>query len=122
MSDCKHPIVQNGVCVECRQTTTLTDPTLGRKFDDDKLKWELVPFKEFSDVVHILTTGAKKYASDNWKYVKDGQNRYFSAVMRHIIAYRTGEKLDPESGKSHLAHAICSLLFLMWFDNNQNNG
>lgn len=119
MSDCKHPMVQNGVCVECRQTTTLNDPTLGRKFDGDKLRWDLVPFKEFSEVVSILTTGAKKYAANNWQYVEDAPNRYFAAVMRHLIAHRTGEKTDPETGKSHLAHAMCGLLFLMWFDNNK---
>lgn len=119
--NCNHPVVQNGVCSTCKVTTTLSDPTLGRKFDGDKLKWDLVPFKEFSEVVSILTTGAKKYAADNWKYVDDAQNRYFSATMRHIISYRTGEKIDPETGKSHLAHAICSLLFLMWFDNNKND-
>ena len=31
--------------------------------------------------------------------------------MRHIYAYLAGEKLDPESGESHLAHALCSVRF-----------
>ena len=31
--------------------------------------------------------------------------------MRHIFAHIDGSVLDEESGLSHLAHAICCLLF-----------
>ena len=33
--------------------------------------------------------------------------------MRHINAYQRGEAADLESGKSHLAHAVCSLMFVL---------
>lgn len=92
---------------------------LGRKFDTDKPRWELLPFKEVGEIVEILTFGAKKYEDENWKYVKPFKKRYLGALLRHITAWAEGEKKDPESGKSHLAHAGCCLLFLMWGDNNQ---
>jgi hypothetical protein len=38
--------------------------------------------------------------------------------MRHLVAYQSGEEIDPESGKSHLAHAQCCLIFLAWVDKN----
>ena len=33
-----------------------------------------------------------------------------------IVAYANGEKIDSETGISHLAHAMCCLLFLLAFD------
>jgi len=40
------------------------------------------------------------------------------AAFRHFIAWVMGEKKDPESGWSHLAHLMCCILFLMWTDEN----
>ena len=88
----------------------------GVKFDQDKPQWTLVPFKALDEVVKVLTIGAKKYAPDNWKKVPNARQRYIDAAFRHMSAYAAGEKLDAETGKSHLAHAVCCLLFLLAFD------
>jgi hypothetical protein len=88
----------------------------GVKFDQDKPQWTLVPFKAFDEVVKVLTIGARKYAPDNWKKVPNARQRYIDAAFRHMSAYAAGEKLDDETGKSHLAHAMCCLLFLLAFD------
>ena len=93
----------------------------GLKFDTEKLRWDLLPIECVEDIVKILTFGAKKYAPDNWKIVNDAENRYYSALMRHISTWRQGEKIDPESGLNHLSHALCNLIFLLWLD-KQNNG
>ncbi len=39
---------------------------------------------------------------------------YFDACMRHLTAWIEGERKDPESGLSHLAHAVCCLLIMLW--------
>jgi hypothetical protein len=89
----------------------------GMKNDKEKLRWDLLPISEVEEVVSVLTHGAKKYADNNWQVVvKDNPDRYFAACMRHIVAYREGEREDPDSGLLHLAHAICCLLFIMWRD------
>jgi len=88
----------------------------GIKYDKEKLRWDLMPFAELDDIAEILTSGAAKYADDNWKIVPNKEKRYKAALMRHISAYMQGEKKDKETGKSHLAHAGCCLLFLMWSD------
>jgi len=88
----------------------------GVKYDQDKPQWTLVPFKALDEVVKVLTVGAKKYAPDNWKKVPNARQRYIDAAFRHMSAYASGEKLDDETGKSHLAHAMCCFLFLMAFD------
>jgi len=89
------------------------------KYDKDKPRWDLLPMEQLEDVVDVLTSGAKKYADDNWKTVKPMRPRYFAAFMRHVIAWWNGEIKDSETGKSHLAHAICCLLFLMWGDDQE---
>jgi hypothetical protein len=85
----------------------------GRKDDGGKLRYELLPMAPIDEVVRVLTFGAQKYADDNWRHVPDGEDRYYAAAMRHLSAWRQGENIDPETGRSHLAHAACCLVFLM---------
>jgi hypothetical protein len=86
----------------------------GIKYDGDKPDYSLVPFQAMDEVVKVLTYGAAKYDRFNWEKVEP--RRYQAAALRHISAYMQGEKIDPESGINHLAHAACSLLFLTDFD------
>jgi hypothetical protein len=95
--------------------------TKGIKFDGSKLRYSLIPLDSLQEVVKVLEFGAKKYAPDNWKHVDNAQARYWDAAMRHIVAYKLEDKADSETGLSHLAHAICCLLFLLNFDNQENN-
>jgi hypothetical protein len=96
-------------------------PTLGVKFDQNKPMWSLVPPGPMEEVVEVLTYGANKYSPDNWQHVDDPDTRYFNAAMRHIWAWRQGEQFDAESHKSHLAHAVCCLLFLLAFDEDEDD-
>jgi hypothetical protein len=105
-----------------------TEATKGRKFDGGKLEFGLLPPVALEAVVEVLTFGAQKYERDNWQHVDDAKRRYFDAVQRHMWAWKRGEILDPESGKPHLAHAMCGLMFLyehdIMYSNEQylNNG
>ena len=91
----------------------------GEKKDAGKPRWDLLPFGPVSEVVDVLTFGAAKYAPDNWQKVPDARARYFAAALRHLTAWWNGERADPETGLSHLAHASCCLLFLLWFDRKE---
>jgi hypothetical protein len=91
----------------------------GKKYDEGKLRWDLLMWREMQQVVKVLQYGANKYDDENWKYVDRARERYFSACLRHITTWWQGEQNDAETGLSHLAHAICDLLFLMWFDNEK---
>ena len=98
------------------QPVPVTMTVEGVKFDSGKPQWSLMPWKALSQVVDVLTYGAKKYAPDNWKNVPNARQRYVDAGFRHFVAYANGEKIDSETGISHLAHAMCCLLFLLAFD------
>lgn len=100
-------------------TPPMPDMQAGQKFDTGKLRWDLLMWPEVESIVEVLTYGAAKYAPENWRKVEQWQDRYFAAAMRHLVAYRGGEQTDPESGKPHLAHAACSLLFLMAKENEE---
>ena len=85
--------------------------TPGKKFDSEKPMLYLLPPRSINEVGKVLTYGAQKYDPENWRKVDDLQNRYTSAALRHIFAHMEGEEDDKETGLSHLAHAMCCLLF-----------
>ena len=84
---------------------------LGRKFDTEKPRTYLLPPKALMEVSRVLTIGAEKYDEQNWRKLDNLQNRYTGATLRHLFAHMDGEKLDPETNLSHIAHAVCCLLF-----------
>ena len=83
-----------------------------RKFDGDKLRFDLLPADALKELVSIYTYGAKKYADRNWEKGLDW-SRPFAALQRHLWAYWGGENIDPESGLPHLAHAAWGCLALL---------
>ncbi len=85
--------------------------TEGLKFDQDKVRLELIPPELLEEVGKVLTYGAKKYADRNWELGMDW-SRPFAAAQRHMWAWWGGQDTDPETGYSHLAHALCCLTFL----------
>ena len=87
------------------------DGAKGLKYDDTKPEMYLLPPLATLEVGKILTYGANKYSPDNWRKLDNLQNRYTSAAMRHMLAHMSGEENDKETGVSHLAHAICCLMF-----------
>jgi len=86
------------------------DSVIGKKYDDEKPRYCLIPEDALHEVVRVLTYGAQKYSDDNWKNVPDLQSRYKSAAGRH--EYLSGKSdFDDETGLYHLAHKICCDLF-----------
>ena len=83
----------------------------GIKYDSAKPKMNLLPPKAIVEVAKVLTFGAEKYDAANWRKLDALQNRYTAGALRHIFAHMDGEQLDPETGLSHMAHALCCLLF-----------
>lgn len=92
----------------------------GRKDDTGKLPYDLIAPEFLAGTAEILAFGAAKYAPRNWEKGM-AWSRPFSALMRHMWAWWAGEKLDPETGKSHLWHACCCLMFLVAYE-QRNTG
>ena len=82
-----------------------------QKFDESKPRFSLLPAEQLASVVAVFEFGAKKYGADNWKDCQEPM-RYWDAALRHLWAHRLRKANDPETGRSHLAHATACLLIL----------
>lgn len=86
--------------------------TEGRKYDDGKLRFDLIPARPLLEIARVFTIGANRYGDRNWeKGIAFG--RIFAAMMRHAWAWRGGERNDPEDGQHHLASvAWCAMALI----------
>lgn len=87
----------------------------GVKHDDGKLPLHLLPFDALEAIAEILDFGAKKYAPRNWEKGMDW-HRLFRATTGHMWSWFLRRGNDPETGKSHLWHAGCCILFLIAYE------
>lgn len=72
-----------------------------------------LPWKGLREVSFVQAFGHDKYGDfHNYKAGME-VSRIMSCALRHISEYMDGNDNDPESGKSHLAHAACRLLFAL---------
>ena len=85
----------------------------GKKFDQDKPRMDLLDTCALVEVARVMTFGAKKYGDHNWRGGLT-YGRLVAAALRHIFAFLAGEDNDPETGISHIAHAMCCLMMLLW--------
>lgn len=87
----------------------------GVKHDEGKYPLHLLPVEVLEEVSRVLDFGSRKY--QDWNWAKGFKwSRLYSASLRHLFAHMRGEDKDPETGISHLAHATCNLLFLMYHE------
>jgi len=87
----------------------------GTKYDAGKAPLDLLPFEAEEEIARVLAFGEKKYSAGNWaKGI--GYRRLLAAARRHIGAFNSGVDKDEESGLSHIAHAACCLMFLLYME------
>ena len=86
--------------------------TEAMKFDGEKTRMDLLDPCAIEQLAQVLTFGASKYAAHNWRK-GISKSRLLAAALRHLFAYLSGEDKDPESGLSHVAHAMCCCMFLL---------
>ena len=91
------------------------------KHDSGKADWSLMPWEAVEEINKVLEFGAKKYAAHNWQQGEGFRyTRVLNSLLRHVFAYMRGEDLDPESGLSHMAHAGCNVLFILYYIKNKS--
>lgn len=91
------------------RTFPLRDQSM--KFDGDKPMLELVPPEAILAIGRVMTYGAQKYERHGWKQVE--AERYVGALMRHLMAYLSGEEFDGESGLRHIEQVLCNAAFIV---------
>ena len=84
-----------------------------QKHDAAKLRYELTPVAIEEAIADIFTYGAEKYDAWNWLQDDAEWSRIYGALRRHLAAHWSGEFLDQESGRPHLAHVLVNTGFLL---------
>lgn len=83
----------------------------GARYNTGKADLSLIPLSTLEDEARVWMYGEKKYARFNWMKGMEWSIP-FACMMRHMAAWQRGEEIDPESGHTHLAHAMCNLRML----------
>lgn len=80
-----------------------------------KVPLRLIPPAAMREEAWAFELGSRKYGAFNWRLEgrKPRASVYYEAVLRHVTAWYDGEDVDPESGRSHLAHARAGLGILL---------
>lgn len=87
--------------------------SVGTKNDKGKAPLHFLIREFLEGTSHALEFGSKKYSA--WNFTGGiNYTRLTDAAQRHIIAFLSGEDLDPESGLPHLDHAAASLNMLKY--------
>ncbi len=92
----------------------------GTKYDDGKIRWDLLPFASLDSVADVMTYGAGKYGDRNWEDDGLSAERLEAALGRHYSLHMQGEALDKESGRPHLAHVATCALMALWKRGKRN--
>ncbi|MGE3582878.1 MAG: dATP/dGTP diphosphohydrolase domain-containing protein [Hyphomonadaceae bacterium] len=71
-----------------------------------------IPAPVIFEIGLAMMEGARKYGRHNWRAADVRASVYYDAAFRHLAAWWEGEDIDPQSGISHLAHAMASLAIL----------
>lgn len=88
---------------------------VGLRFDEGKVRLDLIPPEWEWELGRVLTEGAKKYADRNWELGMD-YSKVLGPLRRHLNAYLRGERIDGTDGTLHAAKVAWNALVLMTYD------
>ena len=83
----------------------------GSRFNTGKLRFDLLDPPAMAGLAAVLTKGAEKYSSHNWRQGLPYME-IIASMQRHIMAISSGENNDPETGLPHADHIQCNAMFL----------
>lgn len=83
------------------QVTGLGPPNLRKPRPD------LIPAEALLEVGRVLGFYADR--PEGWR--EQSPDRHLESALRHILEWKAGRKVDPETGRSHLAYAAARLLY-----------
>ena len=84
----------------------------GLRFNEGKLRLDLVPHQLKEGAAEVFTFGAKKYGDRNWEK-GNPISVPIGSFERHWNAFVKGEDFDQESGLEHLKHCAANIAMIM---------
>lgn len=83
----------------------------GLRFNNGKLRYDLIHPIAQEGLVKVLTKGSEKYSPRNWE-AGMSWSTVIASLKRHLAAVEKGEDYDPETGLLHVDHIQCNAHFL----------
>lgn len=83
----------------------------GLRFNEGKLRYDLLHPIAQEGIVRVLTKGAIKYEPRNWEKGMSWMS-VIASLKRHLTAIEKGEDVDQETGELHINHLQCNAHFL----------
>lgn len=79
---------------------------------EGKVPMEYLVYSVLADDAQCHKNGADKYGVRNWRLDRILASTYEGAMLRHFLAWASGEDKDPDSGLPHLIHlrACCAVV------------
>ncbi len=88
------------------------------RFDDGKVRHDLIPAWAIEELARVYTYGAEKYDDNNWwKGMK--WTKVMGPLERHYNKWKRGSVIDRESGVYHLAQVAWNAIALMCYQKHQ---
>lgn len=84
-----------------------------RAFGVRKPSAQFIPPVALIEESAVMALGAAKYGAFNWQDDPVDATTYYSAALRHLMQWFSGEDDDTESGASHLAHVRACMAILL---------
>ena len=90
--------------------------TEGIKYDEDKVRYDLLPPEALTKIAEIMTESVRngKYPDRNWELGMDW-SRLYRATLNHLFKWWNRMDIDSDSGQTALAHAATNLVFLLHY-------
>jgi hypothetical protein len=102
---------ENGAQTETKQIPLFAEDRAFR-YNQGKLRYDLLEPHALKELVKVFTKGAEKYADRNWeKGMK--WSKMLASLHRHLAAFEQGEDFDQETGLPHMAHASWNAMGLV---------
>ena len=87
----------------------------GLRYDEGKIRLDLIPPEWIWGLGQVLTVGAIKYAERNWeKGMK--WSRVVGSLLRHVYKFIGGERYDKDTGCHHMYMAAWNCCTLATYD------
>ena len=84
----------------------------GLRFNDGKLRYDLLEPYAVEQLAKIFTMGAKKYAPNNWLKGMPWMD-VIASLERHLAEFKKGVDFDEESKLLHMAHVAWNAMAIV---------
>jgi hypothetical protein len=77
-----------------------------------KIDHTMLPIDALEEVSRALMYGQRRHGAWGWIENPKSYNELLAKAQRHIFEFQRGVTIDPTTQLSHIACAICDLMFL----------